>query len=187
MSEIMNGFHGGNGLGLGHLKSAGAISAAQISSPSVSEDAEDEAVTGSAAGSGEAVVDEVEVSEEGESFLGALTRPGKSHQSTAHRALAALEENPSLAGLPFGKIVSTLAKTGSLESLLPPPVENDEIGQTSQSSEVEATGEVPAGGASPTPALTDPLLVEDPVEGSVAVSLLEAIADQHAESDVDVV
>lgn len=183
MSEILNTWHStpGNGLGLGHLKAASGVAPAETSSLPVGDSEEAVAITGASAGvgSGEVVIDDVEVSEEAESFLGALTGPGKSHQSTAHRAFAALEENPSLAGLPFGKIVSTLARTGNLASLLPPPVETGETGETG------STGEAPAGGAIPDPISTDALPTDGPVAGSAALSLLEAIADPDSGEDDD--
>lgn len=183
MSEIMNSFHSaqGNGLGLGHLKAASGVAPAETSIAPIGDSEEDGAITSASAGSGEVVIDDVEVSEEAESFLGALTGPGKSHQSTAHRAFAALEENPSLAGLPFGKIVSTLARTGSLASLLPPPPP----GETGETGETAATGEAPAGGAIPDPISTDALPTDGPVAGSAALSLLEAIADPDSGEDDD--
>ena len=79
------------------------------------------------AGDDGTVVVQITLSEEAENFL-TDDGPGKSGQSTAHRARAMLdgEEYESLRDMPFGQIVSTLARTGSIESLLPPPAPDPE-------------------------------------------------------------
>ncbi len=80
------------------------------------------AVGDTEAGDDGTVVVQITLTEDAENFL-AGDGPGKSGQSTAHRAKAMLDsdEYASLSDLPFGRIVSTLARTGSIESLLPPP------------------------------------------------------------------
>lgn len=49
------------------------------------------------------------------------TGPGKSGSSPAHRARAAIADFAELADMPFGKIVSMLAKGLGFDSLLTPP------------------------------------------------------------------
>lgn len=70
----------------------------------------------------------VTLSDEGQAAIGATlsgvdepTGPGKSAQSPAHLARAALADFASLGEMNFGQIVSTLVKGLGLESLLPEP------------------------------------------------------------------
>ena len=104
---------------------------------------------------------EITLSEEAQAFLedpGADDRPGRSGQSTAHRARAALEfqEFAALRDLPFGRIVSTLAHFGDLSSLLPQPELVDEAGETDGTDEA-SEGEDAA-------AVTTPL--DEPSDGT---------------------
>ncbi len=89
---------------------------------------------------------QITLSEEAQEFLAGdevTERPGKSGQSPAHRARAALdlEEFSALRGLPFGRIVSTLARFGDLSSLLPPPEPASETGEPGETGDTGETGE----------------------------------------------
>lgn len=158
----------GNGLGLGHLKKATTETAP---APSVS--------------GGEPVADDITLSSEAQTFVSGTpaTGPGKSHMSTAHRALEAFRENPALADMPFGKIVSTLARTGNIRSLLPltppppPPVEAAVV--TPPETSDPATDETdPPESATTAPLSVPPIpLPEIAPEDSSIVELLEAIAN----------
>jgi hypothetical protein len=115
---------------------------------------------------------------------------GKSAQSPAHRARALLAGAYSdLAGLPFGKLVSALAKGGSLDALRttsepapaegsePAPTEGDVADTTAptepgESADVPATDSSSEGTTDPaasdtiaaeTPPAVDPMPVEDPL------------------------
>ncbi|MEZ5759273.1 MAG: hypothetical protein R3D86_13720 [Emcibacteraceae bacterium] len=74
---------------------------------------------------------------------------GKNPKSPAQRAKAALltEEFSTLGGIPFGKLVSTLARGGDLSSLLPPVEPNEPAEDTEIVSEAAETGETNEGGA----------------------------------------
>ncbi|MCP5381804.1 MAG: hypothetical protein H6912_05485 [Kordiimonadaceae bacterium] len=73
---------------------------------------------------------------------------GKNPKSPAQRAKAALltEEFSVLGGLPFGKLVSTLARGGELSSLLPPVEPNEPADDTEIVSEAAETGETSENG-----------------------------------------
>lgn len=177
----------GNGLGLGHIKG--------VSTPEETETTTPVGETTGTSDAGGAVVDDVTLTDDAETFIAGTgpdepTGPGKSHQSTAHRAFAMLQEFGSLAGMPFGKIVSTLARTGSIESLLPPPPapEAEEVSEE-EPSEVpsETASEVPVEGETDPAADTADTLLTEAVEPLVApeispedsaiIDLLEEIAD----------
>lgn len=166
----------GNGLGLGHLKAAAFSSEATAPTPETS--------TAPALADGDVVVDNVTLSDEAQDFVTAAptTGPGKSHMSTAHRAMEALKGNEDLAGLPFGKIVSTLARTGSVASLLPPPpppeAEEPSVVVPTGGTDPEAEESVPVSSETPAPLVLPqiPDLSISP-EDSALVDLLEAIAN----------
>ena len=73
--------------------------------------------------------DQVSLSDDAVELLG-----GKNPKSPAHRASAALatEEFGALSKLPFGRLVSTLARGGELSALLPSPVQEPEPEQEPQ-------------------------------------------------------
>lgn len=166
----------GNGLGLGHLKAA--ASSSETTAPT------QETSSVPAPGDGDVVVDDITLSDDAQAFAsGAPTAgPGKSHMSTAHRAMAELKDNATLAGLPFGKIVSTLARTGSVASLLPPPpppeTEETPVVVPVEGTDQEAEETVPASAETPTPlALPQVPDLEIAPEDRAIVDLLEAIAN----------
>lgn len=97
--------------------------------------------------------------------------PGKSAQSPAHLARAALAsgELAALSDLPFGKIVSTLARFGNLESLPPPADPPSETGETGDTGEAVEAGEGDGtAAAAPDASLDDAALalqiLQDPAE-----------------------
>lgn len=171
----------GNGLGLGHLKAA---------TPSGETTAPTQGTSPvPAPGSGDVVVDNIALSDDAQNFVAAAptTGPGKSHMSTAHRAMEALKDNDALAGLPFGKIVSTLAKTGNVESLLPPPPETEEtsIAAPAEGTDPEAEENNPASSETPTPLVLPQVPdLEITPEDTAIVDLLEAIANPQ-EDDIE--
>jgi hypothetical protein len=78
--------------------------------------------------------------------------PGKSAQSPAHRARAAIEANPALADLPFGQIVSRLARGLELPTVqaADPAVTEDPTApadQTPPSDQTAAPGDPASPGA----------------------------------------
>ena len=78
------------------------------------------------AGGGFAVEDQIDLSESARLFLANgdhASGPGKSMNSAAHRARAVIAENPHLAGMPFGQVVSQL-NHGTLD-LTPPGGEGE--------------------------------------------------------------
>lgn len=79
---------------------------------------------------------DVSLSDEAQDFLGDI--PGK---SVAHRARAALAQEgfEALSGLPFGKIVSTLARGLELSTLLPEPIVEEKEEETDET----PTDEIP--------------------------------------------
>ena len=100
--------------------------------------------TGEAGDAGDTSPVLITLSEDAQDFLAVDETEGgqgKSGQSTAHRARAALdlEEFATLRDLPFGKIVSTLARFGNLSSLLPPPEPASETGETGETGEGDGT------------------------------------------------
>lgn len=118
------------------------------------------------------VVVQITLTEDAENFLTG-DGPGKSGQSSAHRAKAMLdsEEYASLSNLPFGRIVSTLARTGSIDSLLPPEPEPepDVVADTEAVVDAEATV------VADTLDLTDPSIAE--TENVIAAGDETAAAD----------
>lgn len=129
--------------------------------------------------------DEVLLSDEAQAFLDESADgggedsfgPGKSGQSPAHRAKAALAAYPELADLPFGKLVSTLAKGGAVESLLPPPPPPED-GEGLAGLEIAAADDVDPL-ASSAPSEVEPVVA--PAAGSdddVALDLLESLSNQ---------
>lgn len=189
MSDIGGMLHKvtGNGLGLGHLKAAAPVG--ETTAPT------QETSTVPTSGDSDVVVDTVALSDDAQDFASGAptTGPGKSHMSTAHRAMEALKGSEALAGLPFGKIVSTLARGGTIESLLPPPPPPTETEETSVVAPVEGTDpeaeeSVPASSETPIPlALPEVPDLEIAPEDAAIVGLLEAIAnpeEDETESDV---
>ena len=129
----------------GHARNAtgqvSAIGGDELSAPDA---------TGEAGDTGEASPVQITLSEDAQEFLavdGTEGGPGKSVQSTAHRARAELDlkEFATLLDQPFGRIVSTLARFGNLSSLLPPPEPASETGEPSETGETgEGDGTVAA-------------------------------------------
>lgn len=184
MSDIGGMLHKvtGNGLGLGHLKAAAPVSETTAPTPATT--------TAPAPSKGSVVVDTVTLSDEAQVFASGAptTGPGKSHMSTAHRAMEALKGNEALAGLPFGKIVSTLARTGSVASLLPPETEETSGVAPAEGTDPEAEESVPVSSEIPTPLVLPQVPdLEVAPEDTAIVDLLEAIANPEedgTESDV---
>lgn len=172
----------GNGLALGHLKAAGSGDDAGALTGTTPDPA--------VASGGDIVLDEVTLSGEAAAFVApTATGPGKSHLSTAHRALAAIKEFSALGGLPFGQIVSTLARTGSLASLLPPPPEPKGPTDTSSSlpgdttdPATDETGPVSTQIGEPLSPPQIPVLEVAPEDGAL-IELLESIANSEEEDD----
>lgn len=172
----------GNGLGLGHLKAA--ASSSETTTPT------SETSSVPAPDDGDVVVDTVTLSDDAQDFVSGAptTGPGKSHMSTAHRAMEALksmeepEDYAALAGLPFGKIVSTLAKGGEIGDLLPPKTssEPDEASGVAPATETDPEAEesvrVPSEAPAPLVLPQVPDLEMSP-EDSALVDLLEATAN----------
>lgn len=108
--------------------------------------------------------------------------PGKSRQSIAHRARAAFAfaEFAALSDLPFGKIVSALARFGNLESLLPPADPAGEAGETGEAGEVGETDE--AGEGDGTAAAAPDADVSDAAldDGLLALQILQDPAESPA-------
>lgn len=129
---------------------------------------------------------QITLSVEAQDFLAEETGnqgPGKSGQSTAHRARAMLdrEEFSSLRDVPFGQIVSTLARFGDLSSLLLEDAGDDPAPATvTQSTDPVATEETPdpAPGETSDPPVTP---APDPTVGvsdaDVALQLLGLTTD----------
>lgn len=162
----------GNGLALGHLKAAGSGDDAGALTGTTPDPA--------VASGGDIVLDEVTLSGEAAAFVApTATGPGKSHLSTAHRALAAIKEFSALGGLPFGQIVSTLARTGSIESLLTTP---SSLPGDATDPVADETGPVPTSTAEPfsPPQIPD---LEVAPEDSALIELLESIANPDEADD----
>lgn len=137
------------------------------------------------AGDDATVVVQITLTENAENFL-AGDGPGKSGQSTAHRAKAMLDsdEYASLSDLPFGRIVSTLARTGSIDSLLPetePDVVVDTEGVADGDAAVTAAGDETAD--------ADPGVITEGTGDSDATAALEILrqiteaAEEEGEPD----
>ncbi len=131
-----------------HHAAAQAAGHARTLTAQVSDTGSDESstpdATGEAGDAGDTSPVLITLSEDAQDFLAADEPeggPGKSGQSTAHRARAALDlgEFATLRDLPFGKIVSTLARFGNLSSLLPPPEPASETGETGETGEGDGT------------------------------------------------
>ena len=96
------------------------------------------------AGGGFVVEDQVDLSESARLFLANGDHafgPGKSMNSAAHKARAVIAENPHLAGMPFGQVVSQL-NHGTLD-LTPPAAPGDGAEAASVADPGEVSG-IPA-------------------------------------------
>lgn len=95
--------------------------------------------------------------------------PGKSGQSTAHRARALIEANPHLADQPFGQIVSRLAR--GLDPLVdfPPPAPDPVVDPTTDVTEGDGT---------------EPVVTDETGDGTGGIAPEEDDAEIVAESTI---
>ena len=141
--------------------------------------------------------DEIALSGEAQDLLTAeegSSRPGKSGNSPAHMAEAFLANNPDVVDMPFGKLVSTIAKGGNLESFLPKAP--DPAKTLSPEAEVAPSADllsVPTEGEAPgAPDLVVPLAEEPeigltpPTSEDPALTVLQSLAEDLEETNNDI-
>jgi len=128
---------------------------------------------------GFAVEDRVDLSETARSFLASADHaagPGKSMESAAHKARAIIAENPHLANMPFGQVVSQL-NHGTLD--LTPPAAPGDGGEAGNAAAVADT----AGGLAGIPAADGEAAGE--AEGEGAGSAILPAAEDGIEAAMD--
>lgn len=195
--------------GIDSITHQAAANARPVTDPANGDDIDNDAsagssATGGASATGDSAALQITLSVEAQEFIAgdeaadeaedeaddeSGTGPGKSAQSPAHRARDALdsEEFATLRDLPFGRIVSTLARFGDLTSLLPlpePAGATEESGETGDSGEAGETGETDETGGGTIAALPDNPSLDEPVvtdasldDAALALQLLQDTAD----------
>lgn len=97
--------------------------------------------------------------------------PGKSGNSPAHKARAAIAADPGLGGLPFGQVVKTFSH-GTPDSLVTPPApetaEGEAVDPQSLEGQIESAGIVVS--EDETAAVTDNMAPDEAIESDSAVS-----------------
>lgn len=95
---------------------------ARVSPDRVSDGSAEPAAGNASDGKGRGPAVDIRLSADARDLLAGIEASrGRSAQSPAHLARQALADNPGLANLPFGKVVSAIARFGNVDSLLTPP------------------------------------------------------------------
>lgn len=119
---------------------------------------------------GRTAVDQLDLSATAKQLV-ETTGTGKSGNSPAHQARAAVAAHPELAGLPFGQVVKAV-NHGTLDSLVTPPAPETGEGEAVDPLATEGQAD-PAGivaSEDETPAVTDDMAPDEATESGNAVS-----------------